>query len=461
MSSIRQRLTRRLLFTLAALISVGALAAYLCASAALQRQFDSALRARAETLTGLLEQNGANLEWEATENSLRDYADGSGRAYFEIWRANGEVFERSASLGETSLARPAAPLATPQFYDVELPGDLDARALALQFTPRAADPASQSVRAPVTLVVALNREGLDHTLATLQLVLGGTGLALLAATALLVPWALRRELRPLDAFAGQAQVMDANTLHERFATAQLPAELTPVAMRLNELLGRLEAAFERERRFSADVAHEFRTPLAELHVLAELSLKLPDTRTAETDRDVLAIARHLESMTGRLLALARGERGELPVHRESIELRPFVASICDSQQTRATTRQLSFAQTIPADTRLTTDPALLRSILTNLVDNAIAYSRPGTAIEISAQPTASSCTLTIASVPADLAPADLPHLFERFWRKDSARVTDGHAGLGLSLARTFARALGGDLTARWEAAERIVFSLRL
>ena len=122
------------------------------------------------------------------------------------------------------------------------------------------------------------RRELDRTLATLQLVLAGSGLLLLAATALVVPRVLRRELKPLQSLAAEAARIDAASLSARFATEGLPGELAPIAARLNELLARLEDSFERERRFSSDVAHEFRTPVAELRSLAELAIKLPDTR---------------------------------------------------------------------------------------------------------------------------------------------------------------------------------------
>lgn len=460
MTSIRQRLTRRLLLTLAALVSLGALAAFLCARAALVSQFDAALRARADALVGLVEQHGDRVEMESADELLRDYAAGSTLASFQLWRTNGSSLLRSPSLGEASLPRPASPLTTPQFYEVELPGDLDARALAVAFTPRSADSAGASPREPLLLIVALNREPLDRTLATLQLVFGATGVALLVAIACLVPPALRRELQPLDAFAEQAARIDSGSLHTRFAVDGLPAELLPVATRLNELLARLEATFDRERRFTADVAHEFRTPLAELRALAELSLKLPDTRTAQTDADTLAIAQHLESITTRLLALARGERGELAVHRERVAIAPLLTAITRHLQPQASTRRLTLTVRVPADAHVETDAALLRSILANLADNAVAYSREGTTIELTATAGKRGFVLAVANTPADLAPDDVPNLCERFWRKDPARITDGHAGLGLALAQTFAHALGTELDAQLDATGRLTLSLR-
>lgn len=459
MTSIRQRLTRRLLLTLAALVSLGALAAFLCARAALMSQFDAALRARADALVGLVEQNGDHVEMESADELLRDYAAGSTLASFQLWRTNGASLLRSPSLGEASLHHPNDSLTAPRFYEVELPGDFDARALAVSFTPRSADAASVSPREPLLLIVALNRESLDRTLATLQLVFGGTGGALLVAIACLVPPALRRELQPLDALAEHASRIDSHSLHARFPVTGLPAELLPVVTRLNELLARLEDSFERERRFTADAAHEFRTPLAELRALAELSLKLPDTRTAQTDADTLAIAQHLESITTRLLALARGERGGPVVPRERVALAPLLDVICARLQPQASARRLTFTVHVPAEAHVETDAALLRSILTNLADNAVAYSLAGTDIEFAATPNQGGFTLTVVNTPADLALTDLPRLCERFWRKDPARVTDGHVGLGLALAQTFARTLGTKLEVRLDTAGRLTFSL--
>jgi two-component system sensor histidine kinase QseC len=227
----------------------------------------------------------------------------------------------------------------------------------------------------------------------------------------------------------------------------LPGELAPIAARLNELLARLEDSFERERRFSSDVAHEFRTPVAELRSLAELAIKLPDTRAADADHETLAIALHLESILTRLLALARGEHGGLPVARERVELAALVRDVCESFREKAAARELDLKVNVPADAQAETDPVLLRSILRNLVDNAVAYAPRGGAVEVEAAADNGRLTLRIVNTTDDLEERDLPHLFERFWRKDAARTGDGHTGLGLSLARVFAEGIGCELSA--------------
>jgi two-component system sensor histidine kinase QseC len=266
-------------------------------------------------------------------------------------------------------------------------------------------------------------------------------------------------MTPLQQLAEHAARIDAASLSTRFPTANLPGELAPITARLNELLARLEESFERERRFSSDVAHEFRTPIAELRSLAELVIKLPDTRAANTDQEVLAIALHLESVLTRLLALARGGRNELPRQRERMPLAPTVEDVCRRFQRQAGARELAFHWRAPADAEITSDPVLLRSILTNLVDNAVEYTPRGGAVDVEATLNHGRFTVRIVNTVENLEERDLSRLFDRFWRKDTARTNDGHTGLGLSLARTFAHALGCELTATFAGPGRLAVIL--
>lgn len=460
MSTIRQRLTRRLLLTVGLLLGLGGLTVWLCARAALLAQFDATLRAKAQAIAALTEQKGGRIELELAHETLRGFESRTGPDFFQLWRADGAPVERSRSLGAAKLPRQAGPAHAPVFWNLTLPTGQPGRAVGLRFQPAGGD-AKRRATAPVQaiLVVASDRRELDRTLTTLALVLTGSGLGLLAATALVVPRVLRRGLAPLQQLADATARIDAGSLAERLPTAGLPAELVPIAARLNELLGRLEEAFERERRFSADLAHEFRTPIAELRSLAELALKLPDARPADADQQVLAIALHLESILTRLLALARAERGQLAVQRQPVALGPLVQELCAQFQSRAAARRLSLQWEVSDGAAVQSDPVLLRSILTNLLDNAVEYSPPDGQVQVQASAPQGRLHLRVVNPVDQLDPEELPKMFERFWRKDSARSGDGHTGLGLALARAFAQALGCELTAAFVQPGRLALSL--
>jgi signal transduction histidine kinase len=245
---------------------------------------------------------------------------------------------------------------------------------------------------------------------------------LLAATALLVPHVLRGALAPLNELADQAARVNADSLTERFPTNSMPAELRPISSRLNDLLGRLQEAFERERRFSADLAHELRTPIAELRSLAELALKWPEAREAEADREVLAIALQMEGIVTRLLALLRSERGQLPVAMERIGLSSLVENVWRAFAKQAASKQLKVAREVSENAEVETDPVLARSILANLLDNAIEYTPVGGMVRVEGEVDARQIKLQVSNTVENLTADDLPKLFDRFWRKDLARA---------------------------------------
>lgn len=460
MSTIRQRLTRRLLLAVGLLLGLGGLTVWLCARAALLAQFDAALRAKAQAIATLTEQKAGRIELDFAHETMRGFEARTGPDFFQLWRADGAPVARSRSLGPAKLPRRAGPANTPVFWNLTLPTGQPGRAVGLRFQPAGRD-SKRRAAAPLEgiLVVASQRRDLDRTLAMLALVLAGSGLVLLTATALVVPRLLRRGLAPLQQLAQATARIDARSLAERFPTAGLPGELVPITARLNELLGRLEEAFERERRFSADLAHEFRTPIAELRSLAELAIKLPDARPADADQQVLAIALHLESILTRLLVLARTERGQLPVQREPVALGPLVREVCARFQKRATDRQLSLHWDVTDGAAAESDPVLLRSILTNLLDNAVEYSPPGSRVEVQASAPDGRLHLQVINPVDQLQPEDLSKMFERFWRKETARSANGHTGLGLALGRAFAQALGCELRAAFVEPGRLALSL--
>jgi len=226
-------------------------------------------------------------------------------------------------------------------------------------------------------------------------------------------------------------------------------EMSQLANTFNDLLGRLQTAFVRERRFSADVAHELRTPIAELRAMAEVALKWPaDSESAARNaQDTFNIACQMEGVMTSLLALARCEAGAQHVVPESVDLSEALQNAWRPFDAEARRRGLSI--TLPAGPagNLSTDKALLASVLTNLFGNAVKYAPANGRITIEINQQADRRVILVGNSNSTLMRGDLPHLFEPFWRKDAARTDGTHAGLGLSLVEAFTRSIGGEVRA--------------
>jgi signal transduction histidine kinase len=448
-NSIRRQLTRRLLGTTLGLMGLGLAALLAAAGYAGLRQFDLALRTKAlaiSTLTTVALDGEVHVQF--TDRFLRDFDDKNPRDFFEVRGRDGAVIARSESLGSAHLPARVGTFDQPKFWFLTLPNGEPGRAMGFVYKPKP----PKGIEAPeLMLVVATDRDELDDTLGLLFSLAAFSAVILAAATLWVVPRVLRHGLAPLEMLGEQAALIDAGSLATRFA-GDLPAELQPIADRLNALLARLELSFERERRYSADLAHELRTPLAELQSLAENALKWPQERDPATDRETLAIAREMEVLVSRMLTLARGEQGQLPAQSQSLELAGSVRAAWAPFSARASARGLRPTFLIDENILVRADPLLLRSILGNLFENAVDYAPEGGAITVVLTIQAGQAELAVSNSAGTLTEDDVARLFERFWRKESARTGLGnHTGLGLPLARTFAEAMGWTLTASLEA----------
>jgi two-component system sensor histidine kinase QseC len=334
------------------------------------------------------------------------------------------------------------------------------------FLPQREEEAAASIQAsppPASVVVAVERTELDHHLRVMAAATAIAAILMMAGAAALAFAVIRRALSPLAQLASDVAKIDAATLDSRLPADRLPTELEPICHRLNELLSRLQGAFERERHFSADVAHELRTPVAELRTLAEVAVKWPtdDPETQRTFADALGIAEQMEAVVSGLLLMARCESGVEKVHREPIALEPFLREAWQAFDAQAKRKQLSVQFDLPPNATIECDRALLRIIVGNLLSNAAEYSPANGEVRISAIENARAITLRVANSTADLNPADLPHLFERFWRKTAARTSSTRAGLGLSISRAATQLLGSEFNAEIPKSGTFVVSLIL
>lgn len=359
--------------------------------------------------------------------------------FFEVRDAAGRVLLGSPAAGGAALtAAPAAVSANaPYFFDLRLPDGHHGRAVALRMDL----PGGASHEA--TLIVAQEREFADELEGRVHvaLVVGAFGAGTLAA--LLAVLAVRGGLRPLIDF-GRNATTGAAVFAQALPVARMPRELKPFARRLNSALEGLEQALMRERRFARDVAHELRTPLAELKMATELARR--DAEDPAPLDDALTAIERMRRCIDALLALSRYEAGLDSPQAEPLELAAKVRQSLAGAGSLIARRGLDVAAALPEECWVSTDPALLERILDNLLLNAAEYAPPHGRLCVLLEPDADGWRLRIGNPAPELDAEDLAHLGERFWRKSAAREASRHGGLGLALARTLAGVLGLELT---------------
>jgi two-component system sensor histidine kinase QseC len=442
MTSLRRRLLTGLCAGLAVVWLVGGLSVFVAVSANLQARFDAELSAIATEVRFLLPENRTLQETAPGSFWMHVSRPGSG-LYFEVWDDDLLFSDRSPNLGRNALPQPAAFADTPRFWNHTMPDGERVRIIAQRHSlPSAATTGSAALESAVRqmhhVVVARNRDSLDVARRLLLAAITFSGLLILPVSLLIVRYAVGKGLSPLGSFADRVAALHSETLHERIDNERLPSELKPIAVRLNELLERLQAGILRERRLNADLAHELRTPAAELMTMAEVALAWPDRIEAAQFQNVLDAARQMQSVIERMLMLARWESGGRRPDRKPVPVAGAVADCLARHEHAVATRRHRVAVDIRDDLVLETHPELFDLILANLVSNAIAHSPDESLLSINATGGPGGFSLAVSNPAPDFLHEDLPYVFERFWRQDHARRATGHAGLGLSLAKTAA-----------------------
>jgi two-component system sensor histidine kinase MprB len=279
----------------------------------------------------------------------------------------------------------------------------------------------------------------EHALSRIRfwiLLIGGLGIAVAAALAGVVATAALRPIRRLTAAA--ETVAATGDLSERVDVAG-GDELGRLAVRFNGMLEALEESVGKQRRLVADASHELRTPLTAARANVDLVRegKLPEDEVRHALDEASIELDSLTTLVSDLVELARGTERKLRI--EEVQLDDLVAATVDRARSRAP--QATFVTSL-SPTLVNVDPILVERAVSNLLDNAVKYSSPGTPIEVSVR----DGEVVVADHGPGIAAEDLPRIFDRFYRSATARAKPG-AGLGLAIVREAAEAHGGRATA--------------
>lgn len=475
--SLESRLLWRLALSVGAALSIAGFLLVGLVEVRARADFDRLLGDRARALASLSEQEDGQIWLEFDPAAYPEFLPGTSAEYFEFRDDSGKAISRSPSAaGQRIGVGPASPGArAATFVDLALPDGRAGRAVVLRFAPRVEHPDEEDGVGDVTgppaetdfkirrsaeaeavapreaeIVVARERGSLEAFLRRVRSSAAIAFTSLLVGVVLLIGWTLRRELLRVRTLADRIQAVDAASLGRPLGQISLPTELRPLALRIEELLSRLHEAFEREREFSRQLAHELRTPLAEMRTAIDVALRWPESQDSlvETLREVEGVGAQMESLLANLLVLARADAGIEGLRADELRLGEELDRVAGDLSARLGERSISVRNRIAVEASVVMPEAVLSLMLRNVVANAADHADPSTWVEVSFDPDGGR--LTFRNPTSDLVAEDLPNLFERFWRKRADRLLGDRVGLGLPLVRKLARDIGGDATAQLE-----------
>ena len=473
---------RLLLFFLATLafVLVGfSLTLFLLARSHLYRQLDDQLQATINTLTAAAEVHPHGVEWEVNHRLVAAdlgngtpmmwlLRDGHGRQIDGSKGVNSESPFASVS-GDGRITASGAPQRDPD-EDVSWGGETwRIRHQQLQgggSTSKDAQPDEGGGKTfPVLdFSVAASLAPIDASLRLLALVLTVLTIGLWSAAALLGRRLCTRALLPLACMAATARSITATELDQRLADTGTKDELADLGKAFNDLLANLQDSFERQRRFTGDAAHQMRTPLTAL--IGQIDVALRRERPVEEYQRVLTLlhkqATHLRHIVEMLLFLARADAEASLPNMETIDVGAWLKEHLEQRLNQRSGDDTRLEISTDEVFAIRAQPPLLGQLLDNLLDNARKYGRPGAPIAIKVWREPRSVCVAVEDQGSGIAPTDLPHVFDPFYRSSAAR-RDGVAGvgLGLAVAKRIAEAFHGELDVVSIPGEGSCFTLRL
>jgi heavy metal sensor kinase len=455
--NVRSRLTLWYVLVLASLLAVYAGVASLFLFLSLREDFDRNLVQDVETVEGMLEKEpNGHVSLHAIHPDIGEPRIGH---FIEVWSPDGSLLYRSAALQNQPLGGPPGPgegLQDPTPANTRLPNGTRIRLASSVFHVE---------DRRVILRVAYSEERLWRELGEFgEVLLFGFPIAVLLAG--IGGYALaRKALAPIDSMATQAKTISAERLDDRLSIENPEDELGKLGTVFNDMLGRLQAAFDQLRRFTSDASHELRTPLTAIRSVGEVALQ--DHRSPAEYRDVIGSmleeVDRLTRLSESLLALSRADSGHVHLQREDIPLLRLAKEASALVEVLAEEKRQRIDIEGGEDLIVSVDRLILRQAIVNLLDNAIKYSPTESRIIVRMKSGGDKQVfLDVVDQGPGITGEHQPYVFDRFYRVDKARTREwGGAGLGLSITRWAVEAHGGEITLKSEESRGSTFRISL
>jgi heavy metal sensor kinase len=410
---------------------------------------DDGLRDRVEGIHRFVDDHQTRLSLDEVREEFRAHGE-----LFQVLDERGQVVHRGDAFRgaqrATTAARPAE-----EFFDATVEGE------PIRFLSRQVPIGDHSYTIEAATSLRALQAGLHEAAWRLA---PAIPFALLCAAAAGY-WMSRRALAPVDRITQTARLIGADNLSRRLDVAPTGDELARLSETLNEMIARLEDAFQRITRFTADASHELRTPLAVMRTTAEVALRAPASAHEERAalEQIVAEIERTSQIVENLLLIARADSGIAVLRKQYVDVVDAVRDACSQAEVLARVKGLALQARLPNEQLpVHGDRDALRRLFLILLDNAVKYTPADGTVEISVQRNGGLVRATVRDTGVGIAAEHLPHVFERFYRVDRARSrAEGGAGLGLAIGRWIAETHGGNLRAESEEQRGSTFYVEL
>ena len=281
-------------------------------------------------------------------------------------------------------------------------------------------------------------------------------------------WIAGRALEPVDSMITEIrEITDGRSLHRRLPVPMERDELGRLAATINQMWTRLERSFAALRRFTADASHELKTPLTVVRAGVERAITRPDMppETLAALEETLQEVNRMTELLDALLTLARADEGRAELHREPVDLREILEEAGETGELLAEHAGVGMEIKLPPEPLVVSvDRSRLRQLALNLIENAVKYTPRGGQVSVELGSNDGRAVFTVADTGIGIAPGDLPHVFDRFWRADSARTRTSEragTGLGLAICKWIAEAHGGTIEVQSRPGRGTTFTVGL
>ena len=431
----------------AAMIALG-VAIWLIVRQSLYYAIDDGLRDRVEGIRRFVEDHESRLLLDEVKEEFRAHGD-----LFQVVDERGQVIHRGDALAG-AVGEPLPSGAAGTFANGELGGE------PLRFLAQPVAVNGQQFTIEAAAPLGALQQGLRNAAWPLA---AAVPVALLLAAAGGY-WLSRRALAPVDRITATARLIGAQNLAQRLHVAPTDDELARLSQTLNEMIARLETAFQKITRFTADASHELRTPLAVTRTTAEVALRAPPggEQRAALEHIVAEIER-TSQLVENLLLIARADSGAAELRRRRVDLVEAIREACSEAGVLARVKGLRFETHLPQDgVWVDGDRDALRRLFLILLDNAVKYTPTGGSLSVSVVRANGLAIGTVRDTGMGIASEHLPHVFDRFYRADGARSREqAGAGLGLAIGRWIAEVHGGGIRVESEPQRGSAFHVEL